>query len=156
MPDVKTCLVQESLRDESPSPESTNQPETGLPITRNGSLPRTHRKAKRKRGAQKGNKNAVKHGFYSSTLGVSETCELWNIVNLEGLDIEIAVLRLKLKSVLQQDPGNRRVLLQASKLLTKWYCAKYGLDRAGSNFLKATLRDALEHYREQPPQDHAQ
>jgi hypothetical protein len=42
---------------------------------------------KRKRGGQKGNGNARKHGFYSGTLGPAETRQLWNITNLEGVGL---------------------------------------------------------------------
>jgi len=47
---------------------------------------------KRKRGGQKGNLNARKHGFYSATLSPAETSQLWNITNLEGVDPEIAFI----------------------------------------------------------------
>ena len=42
---------------------------------------------KRKRGGQKGNRNARKHGFYSGTLSPAETRDLWNITNLEGVGL---------------------------------------------------------------------
>ena len=48
--------------------------------------------ARRKRGGQKGNGNARKHGFYSGTLSPAETSQLWNITNLEGVDPEIAFI----------------------------------------------------------------
>jgi hypothetical protein len=89
---------------------------------------------KRKRGGQKGNGNARKHGFYSGTLSPAETSQLWNITNLEGVDPEIALIRVKLQSSLQHDPDNRRVIREASRLLVKWYSANYGLnptDRQG-------------------------
>jgi hypothetical protein len=76
---------------------------------------------RRKRGGQKGNGNARKHGFYSGTLSPAQTCQLWNITNLEGVDPEIAFIRVKLQSSLQYDPGNRRVIREASRLLVKWY-----------------------------------
>jgi uncharacterized protein YjcR len=50
----------------------------------------SQKRIKRKRGAQKGNRNARKHGFYSAALSPAEIQELWNITNLEGVDPEIA------------------------------------------------------------------
>jgi hypothetical protein len=76
---------------------------------------------KRKRGGQKGNRNARKHGFYSGTLSPAETSQLWNITNLEGVDPGIAFIRVKLQSSLQCDPGNRRVIREASRLLVRRY-----------------------------------
>jgi len=99
---------------------------------------------KRKRGGQKGNRNASKHGFYSGTLSPAETCQLWNITNLEGVDPEIAFIRVKLQSSLQYDPGNRRVITEASRLLVKWYSANYQLDPTDRSYLKSVVESLLE------------
>jgi hypothetical protein len=99
---------------------------------------------KRKRGGQKGNGNARKHGFYSGTLSPAETRQLWNITNLEGVDPEIALIRVKLRSSLQHDPGNRRVIREASRLIAEWYSANYGLDATTGSYLKAVVQDLLE------------
>ena len=99
---------------------------------------------KRKRGGQKGNLNARKHGFYSGTLSSAQTRQLWNITNLEGVDPEIAFIRVKLQSSLQHDPGNRRVIREASRLLVKWYSENYGLDATDSNYLKTVVENLLE------------
>jgi hypothetical protein len=99
---------------------------------------------KRKRGGQKGNRNACKHGFYSATLSPAETSQLRNITNLEGVDPEIALIRVKLQSSLQHDPGNRRVIGEASRLLVKWYSANYRLDPADRSYLKTVVESLLE------------
>jgi len=99
---------------------------------------------KRKRGGQKGNRNACKHDFYSATLSPAETSQLWNITNLEGVDPEIAFIRVKLQSSLQYDPGNRRVIREASRLLVKWYSANYRLDPTDRNYLKTVVENLLE------------
>ena len=100
--------------------------------------------ARRKRGGQKGNRNARRHGFYSATLSPAETRQLWNITNLEGVDPEIAFVRVKLQSSLQHDPGNLRVIREASRLLVKWYSANYRLDPADRNYLKSVVENLLE------------
>jgi hypothetical protein len=99
---------------------------------------------KRRRGGQKGNLNARKHGFYSGALSRAETSQLWNITNLEGVDPEIALIRVKLESSLQHDPGNLRVIREASRLLVKWYSENYGLDATDSKYLKAVVDSLLE------------
>jgi len=99
---------------------------------------------KRRRVGQKGNRNARKHGFYSGTLSPAETFQLWNITNLEGVDPEIAFIRVKLQSSLQHDPGNRRVIREASRLLGKWYSANYRLDPSDRNYLKTVVENLLE------------
>jgi hypothetical protein len=99
---------------------------------------------KMSRGGQKGNRNARKHGFYSGTLSPAETSQLWNITNLEGVDPEIAFIRVKLQSSLRYDPGNRRVITEASRLLVKWYSANYRLDPTDRNYLKTVVENLLE------------
>jgi len=99
---------------------------------------------KRKRGGQKGNRNACKHGFYSGTLSPVETSQVWNITNLEGVDPEIAFIRVKLQSSLQHDPGNLRVIREASRLLAKLYSANYRLDPADRSYLKTVVENLLE------------
>ena len=99
---------------------------------------------KRKRGGQKGNRNARKHGFYSATLSPAQTRQLWNITNLEGVDPEIAFIRVKLQSSLQYEPGNRRVIREASRLIVKWYSANYRLDPTDRNYLKTVVENLLE------------
>jgi len=99
---------------------------------------------KRKRGGQKGNRNARKHGFYSGTLSPAETSQLWNVTNVEGVDPEVAFIRVKLQSSLRYDPGNRRVIREASRLLVKWYSANYGLDPTDRNYLKTVVENLLE------------
>ena len=99
---------------------------------------------KRKRGGQKGNRNARKHGFFSGTLSPAETRQMWNITNLEGVDPEIAFIRVKLQSSLQHDPDNRRVIREASRLLVKWYSADYQLDATDRSYLKTVVENLLE------------
>ena len=98
---------------------------------------------RRKRGGQKGNRNARKHGFYSATLSPAETSRLWSITNLEAVDPEIAFIRVKLQSSLQHDPGNRRVIREASRLLVKWYSDNYGLDPTDRSYLRTVVDNLL-------------
>jgi hypothetical protein len=52
---------------------------------------------KRKRGAPKGNHNAVKHGFYSRALNKNEQLEFDLAAGVQGFDEEIALLRFEIK-----------------------------------------------------------
>lgn len=99
---------------------------------------------RRKRGGQQGNRNARKHGFYSGSLSPAETSRMWNITSLEGIDPEIALIRVKLESCLQHDPGSRRVIREASRFLVKWYSESYGLDATTRSYLKTVVRHLLE------------
>ena len=85
-----------------------------------------NRTPKRKRGAQPGNQNARTHRFYSRTLTPTETSALWPAANLQSADPAIAIIRVKLGSLLSHDPHNPRALAAATRLLTKWYRDRYG------------------------------
>lgn len=72
---------------------------------------------KRKKGAQPGNSNARKRGFYSKVMSPLEKRELHKAVSVEGLSDEIALLRLKLLHLLKHEPDNLQLLFQATYIL---------------------------------------
>ena len=99
---------------------------------------------KRKRGGQPGNRNAVKHGFYSSALTTREIRELLQILDRERIDREVAVMRIKLKAALRLAPGNRRLLLEASRLMAKHYAFTHGVVGEEKTMLKKAFRTIFE------------
>jgi hypothetical protein len=99
---------------------------------------------KRKRGAQPGNRNARKHGFYSPTLSPEEISLVWNTVNLKGMDPVVAVIRIKLALALQRDPANHRLLEDAAKLLTKLGLTGFHVDEFDRRQFRAAILNALE------------
>ena len=115
-------------------------------LTCTGALARDNRNRKRRRGGQEGNKNAVKHGFYTGIPTPVEIGEIWNTVNTEGLEPELALLRLKLFTSLKRDPGNLRVIREASKLLTRWYASKFQLDKTECLAIKKLITGILRGY----------
>ena len=96
------------------------------------------------RGGQQGNQNARKHGFYSSSLTPDEIDRYWDIYIHESIDPEMAVLRVKLQSLISQSPVSPHVLKEVVRLIVKWSVKKYHLDRAGSTALKAAVEEVLE------------
>ena len=58
-------------------------------------------KSKKKRGAQPGNLNALKHGFYSRQFQERELMDLEEI-DAEGLDNEIAMLRVMMRRLMER------------------------------------------------------
>jgi len=97
-----------------------------------------------RRGPPLGNQNARKHGFYSSELDEVQKQDLIQAVEVEGIDEEIAILRVKLKAVLRKDPDNIRVVMLAIESLSKVLRDKYkygkndkkGLGEVVSHILK--------------------
>ena len=74
---------------------------------------------KRHRGGQPGNQNARKHGYYSSALTSSDKANLTQASQITGLDNEIALLRARLKAVVQRNPDNIRLISEAASTLAR-------------------------------------
>jgi len=103
---------------------------------------------KRHRGGQPGNRNALKHGLYSSRLSADQVCEIANILNAGGRNTELIALRLKLTSALKSAPDNRRVFMEASKILCKWYLSRYDFGEKYNPVFQAFVRGVLKTLRE--------
>ena len=99
--------------------------------------------SKRKRGAQPDNRNALKHGFYSKSLSEAEKLELEVARSIEGIDDEIAILRVKILAVLAKDPNNIQLLLDASETLARLVKLRYGLSAHDGHRLQDSIVKVL-------------
>ena len=68
------------------------------------------RKSGRPSGGQIGNQNARKHGFYSKTCIPGNRDELPASATIAELDHDIAITRYKLKSLVDNDPSNIKLI----------------------------------------------
>ena len=96
-----------------------------------------------RRGAPKGNQNARKHGFYSKVLDEAERLDLELATGVEGIDDEIALLRVKIKSLLEHDPENIRLLVQVTNALTRLVKTRYKITREQKKGLKEAIGNVL-------------
>jgi len=99
--------------------------------------------AKRKRGAPKGNQNARKHGFYSKVLDEAERLDFELATGVEGIDDEIALLRVKIKSVLAHDPENINLIMQATNTLARLVKTRYNISKEDKKGLKEAIANVL-------------
>lgn len=99
--------------------------------------------AKRKRGAPKGNQNARKHGFYSKVLDEAEQLDFELATDVEGIDDEIALLRVKIKSILARDPENVRLIMQAANTLARLVRTRYKISKEDRKGLKEAIANVL-------------
>ena len=97
----------------------------------------------RKRGAPKGNQNARKHGFYSKVLDEAEQLDLELATGVEGIDDEIALLRVKIKSILAHDPDNVKLIMQATNALARLVKTKYNISKKDKKGLKEAIANVL-------------
>ena len=99
--------------------------------------------AKRKRGAPKGNQSARKHGFYSRVLDEAEQLDFELATGVEGIDDEIALLRVKIKSILANDPDNIKLIMQAPNALARLIRTRYNISKEDKKGLKEAIGNVL-------------
>ncbi len=68
-----------------------------------------------------------KKGFYSTALDEMERLELEEAAGVEGLDDEIALLRLKLRSLVQERPEGIELQLKAVNTLARLISTRYSI-----------------------------
>jgi len=97
----------------------------------------------RRRGAPKGNQNARKHGFYSKVLDEAEQLDLELAAGVEGIDDEIALLRVKIKSILAHDPDNVKLIMQATNTLAGLVKTRFNISKEDKKGLKEAIGNVL-------------
>ncbi|MBM4389310.1 MAG: hypothetical protein FJ088_16365 [Deltaproteobacteria bacterium] len=98
---------------------------------------------KRTRGGQPGNQNARTHGFYSKTLTPEQQEALQDAAVVDGIDQEIAVLRVKIASILENAPQNIDVLILAMSLLARLLQTKQLIDKKDQHKLGEAFQNVL-------------
>ena len=96
-----------------------------------------------KKGAPKGNQNARKHGFYSQALNEAERLELEQAGGVDGLDEEIAILRVKLKNLLENHPENIELALEAANTIARLVRTRYNITKEQKKSLKEAIAKVL-------------
>jgi hypothetical protein len=97
----------------------------------------------KKRGAPKGNQNARKHGFYSKVLDEAERLDFEYATGVEGIDDEIALLRVKIKSLIAHDPDNIKLIMQATNTLARLVRTRYNISKKDKKGLKEAIGNVL-------------
>ena len=93
--------------------------------------------------ARKGNQNARIHGFYSKVLDEEEQRNFKKATEFEGLDTEIALLRVKIQSLLARDPDNIKLITQAVGSLSRLLMIKFNISKKDKQGLKEAMHNVL-------------
>lgn len=93
--------------------------------------------------------------FYRRALTEAERLDLARAQEVEGLDDEIALLRVRLKKALEERPQDLRLLVQGLDLLVKAVATRYRLSPKAKRDLADSLAATLNSLGDQllPPQD---
>jgi hypothetical protein len=100
---------------------------------------------KRKRGAPKGNHNALKHGFYSSKFLQEDQFDFEIASGMEGVSEEIALIRFKIReAVIGEDTQNLMPLVKSALALEKLIRTDFKINGGNKYFnLKKGLQNAM-------------
>jgi len=97
----------------------------------------------KKSGTAKGNQSARKHGFYSKVLDEAEQLDFELASGVNGIDDEIALLRVKLKSILGDDPKNIKLIVEATNALERLIRTRYKISKEQRKGLKEAIGNVL-------------
>jgi hypothetical protein len=100
-------------------------------------------KARGKRDTPKGKQNVRKPGFYARVLDEAERLDFELASDVEGIDDEIALLRVKIKSLLENDPENIRLIMQMTNALERLVRTRYNITREQRKGLKEAIGNVL-------------
>ncbi len=97
----------------------------------------------RKKSVPKGKKNTKKQRFYSEVLDEAERVDLELASDVNGIDDEIAVLRVKIKSALEKDPENLKLIMQATNTLAGLVKTRYKISAEQKKGLKEAIANVV-------------
>lgn len=98
---------------------------------------------KRTKGGQPRNQNAKTHGFYSKVLDDAEQLDLEVAEGVQGIDDEIALLRVKIKQLIEKDPDNLRLIMEATSTIARLVRTRYNLNKGQGKGVKDAITKVL-------------
>ena len=90
--------------------------------------------------------------FYAKALSEAERLDLDYALKVEGLDQEIAVLRLRLLQAIEERPEDIELMFKGAALLSRLVATKYGLSKDDSGELAAAVDRAVASLKEMLPE----
>jgi len=86
---------------------------------------------------------ARKPGFYSRVLDEAERLDFELASGVEGIDDEIALLRVKIKSLLENEPENIRLIMQVTNALERLIRTRYSIGKEQRKGLKEAIGNVI-------------
>jgi hypothetical protein len=99
--------------------------------------------AKGKRGTPEGKSSARKPSFYARVLDEAERLDFELASGVEGIDDEIALLRVKIKSLLENEPENIRLIMQVTNALERLIRTRYSISKEQRKGLKEAIGNVI-------------
>ena len=80
---------------------------------------------------------------YDIALDEAEKLEFDRICEVEGLDEEIAILRMKIRMILKKHPDNVRLLMAATNMLSRLVRTRYSITKTEKKGLKEAMANVI-------------
>jgi len=96
----------------------------------------------RKSAPAKG-RNVSPCGFYQKALDEAEQLDFELASGVNGIDDEIALLRVKIKGILDDDPKNIKLIVEATNALERLVRTKYKVSKEQRKGLKEAIGNVL-------------
>jgi len=100
-------------------------------------------KARGKRDTPKGNHDDGKPSFYAKVLDEAEQLDFELASGVKGIDDEIALLRVKIKSLLENEPENIRLIMQMTNALERLVRTRYNISKEQRKGLKEAIGNVI-------------
>jgi hypothetical protein len=91
----------------------------------------------------KGRRKSSPRGFYSRALDEAEKLELEEASHVEGIDEEIALLRLKLRKLLEEQPERIDLHFEVANIIARLVRTRYQITREQKKSLKEAIQKVL-------------
>ena len=91
----------------------------------------------------KSSQKGRKRGFYSRALDEAEKLELEEARDIEGLDEEIAILRVKLRELIENEPDRLDLQLKATNTIARLVGIRYNISKEQKKSLKEAITKVL-------------
>jgi hypothetical protein len=99
----------------------------------------------RRRGAEpRAGQDRAKHSFYSKALDEAELLDFELAQGIEGIDDEIALLRMKIRSLLENDPENLKLIMEATNTLARLITTRFRITADQKKALTSAIGSVLQ------------
>jgi hypothetical protein len=86
---------------------------------------------------------AAARRFYAQALTEAEKAELPSVLEMEGIDEEIALLRLRLRQAVGEHPEDLPLMFKGVELLAKVVATRYRLSKRAERDLAASIANVV-------------
>jgi hypothetical protein len=92
---------------------------------------------------ERSKKETSRRGFYGRALNEAQKFELEEASHIEGIDEEIALLRLKFRELLEEQPERIDLHFEAANIIARLVKTRYQITREQKKSLKEAIQKVL-------------